>query len=47
MGPGVVGDDVDVVGGGVIDEATESMDDEAADDVDANRSDFSFIIFLL
>lgn len=44
--PGVVGDD-DVVGGGVIDTAaTESVVDEVADDVDANRSDFSFIILL-
>lgn len=44
--PGVAGDDA-VVGGGVIDTvATESVVDEVADDVDANRSDFSFIIVL-
>lgn len=53
--PGVVGDDEDdddddddavaVDRGGVTDAAaTESVVDEVADDVDANRSDFSFII---
>lgn len=43
--PGVVGDAV--LSGGVTDTAaTESVVDEVADDVDANRSGFSFIILL-
>lgn len=44
--PGVVGEDDDVAGGGVIDTAATESVLEFADDVDANRSDFSFIIVL-